>query len=65
MEIVGKSLSSFLYQASRTLGKIASTITDIKVISTGNPEKIAKRFIRKKINRTSNKITRKIIRKIK
>lgn len=59
------SLSGMLYKASRALGKTASTINDIKTIATGDPEKIAKRFVKKEINKAGNKVIRDITRRIK
>lgn len=58
-------LTSMLYKMSRTLGKTASTIKDIETIATGDPEKIAKRFIKKEINKKGNEIIRSITRKVK
>ena len=41
-----------LYKISRKLNKTAGILGDIEVLSSGSPEKIAKRLI----NRTKNKI---------
>lgn len=54
------SLTGMLYKASRMLGKTASTINDVKTLATGDPEKIAKRIIRKQVSKESNKIARDI-----
>ena len=55
-----KKLSSKLFNLNRKIGKAASFLLDIETLATGNPELIAKRVIRKNINKTSRKITRQI-----
>jgi hypothetical protein len=51
-------LTGDLYDATRTLGKIASTVNDLehlgKSIATGDPSHIAKRFARKATNKASH-----------
>jgi hypothetical protein len=46
---MGKGLTGLLYDASRVLGKAATTINDAKTIASGDPAKIAKRFTKKAI----------------
>lgn len=60
-----KSIKKALYKVSRTSGKLASKITDIETLASGDPEKIIKRVARKKVYKESNKIARKINNKLK
>jgi hypothetical protein len=62
---MGKGLTGLLYDASRVLGKAATTINDAKTIASGDPAKIAKRFTKKAINKTGNKVIREINKKVK
>lgn len=59
-----KKISSNLYNISRTINKLASTMNDIETVATGNPKKIMKRAKKKTIGKTLNKITRSILRKL-
>jgi len=61
---MSKSIATILYEASRALSKTATTINDVKTLATGDPEKIAKRFVKKEINKTGNSIIRKITNKL-
>lgn len=53
------NLTNGLYKATRTLGKVASTVNDLehlgKSISTGDPSHIAKRVARKTTNKATHK----------
>ena len=62
---MSKSIATTLYNISRKLSKVATTINDIKTISTGDPSKIAKRYAKKKVNKASNKIARNINKHLK
>ncbi len=44
-----------LYKLARQLNKTATTIRDVKTIATGDPQKIAKRAIRKQTYRTTHR----------
>lgn len=59
-----KKMSTTLYDLTRKVGKVASTINDLenlgKSIKTGNPSYITKRIIRKNITKNANKITKDI-----
>ena len=59
------SISNTLFKIGRQCMKTSAMINDIKVILTGDPEKIIKRFARKEVNKTGNKIIREINNKIK
>ena len=58
------TLKNDLYKISRWFGKASSTLNDIETLATGDPKKIAKRIARKELYKTSNKVTRKISKKI-
>lgn len=57
-------LTNMLYNTSRNINKIASTVNDIETLLTGNPKKIVKRAKRKTVGKTLNKINRSIIKKL-
>lgn len=59
-----KKLINTLYKGSRVLGKTATAMNDLNTILSGDPEKIAKRAARKAVNKTGNKITRTINKKV-
>lgn len=59
-----KKVSGKLYNISRTINKIASTINDIETLATCNPKKIIKRSKRKTVGKALNKITVKILNKL-
>lgn len=59
-----KKISSNLYNVSRAINKIASTVNDVETIVTGNPKKIMKRAKKKTVGKALNKITRSILRKL-
>ena len=56
-------LTSLLFDASRKIGKIASTLYDIEVLASCDPKKIVKRAakkgIRKKVYKNLNNALRK------
>lgn len=58
-------LNRFLYKTSRSINKVAGAITDIEILLSFNPKKITNRFVRKKINKTGNKIIRNINKKFR
>lgn len=58
-------LSNFFYKIARQSGKTATTVKDIETLMTGNPEKILKRHIRKKIYKRTNKLGNYLSRKVK
>lgn len=58
-------ISSKLYKLSRMFGKAGSTINDVETLMSGDPEKIVKRAVRKKVNKESHKIAQKINNKLK
>lgn len=60
-----KKLSSILYKISRNIGKSSTVINDVETLLTFNPKKIYKRMVRKQVNKTGYKITKKINRKFK
>ena len=53
-----------LYDASRTLNKIASNLNDIETLLSGDSDKILKRLKRKAIGAKLHKLGNKIIRKL-
>lgn len=61
-------LSGDLYKATRTIGKIASTVNDAeylgKSLATGDPSHIAKRLARKATTKATHKSADKISRQI-
>lgn len=59
------NLANLLYDLARGFGKASSRVRDVETVLTGNPEKIVKRAIRKKIYGKAGGIGRKIARKIK
>lgn len=59
-----KKISSNLYNISRTINKLASTMNDIETVATGNPKKIMKRAKKKTVGKALNKVTRAILRKL-
>ena len=58
-------LNSFLYKASRSIGKAASVITDVETLLTFDPRKITNRIIRKNVNKAGYKVVRKINKKFR
>lgn len=58
-------ISRLLYNLTRKLGKASSIANDLETISTGDCNKIVKRFARKSIFKKSNKIAKIINSKIK
>ena len=58
------NISSSLYKLSRNIGRIASKTNDIETLTTGDPEKIIKRQVRKKTYKGTNKIARNINNKL-
>lgn len=62
---MAKKKSSYLYKASRKIGKAASVLNDIETLATGDPEKIAKRAVRKNVYKSANKGARKVSNKIR
>lgn len=54
------SIKTTLYDIARQLNKIAGVMTDIDVIKSGDPKKIAKRFAKKVYYKEANKIGKKL-----
>lgn len=55
-----KSIINALFKISRTTGKVASTILDVKTLASGDPNKIARRVTRKGVSKIARKINKKI-----
>lgn len=58
-------LSSILYKISRKTGKCSSAINDVETFLTFDPDKILKRLLRKKVNKASYQVVKKINKNIK
>ena len=50
-----KKVSGIIYSIAHFCGRIASTFYDIEAIASGNPKRIIKRFVGKRIRRNINK----------
>ena len=59
-----KSISYKLYNVSRSIGRIASITKDIEILSTRNPKKIVKRAKNKITNKLLYRIKNKLIKKL-
>ena len=57
-------LTKTLYNTSRAINKVASTVNDIETLASGNPKKIIKRAKRKTVGKMLNKVNKKILNKL-
>lgn len=62
---MSNNIIKLLYKLSRVTGKIATTLNDVEILSSGDPKKISKRIQRKTVNKISNKVRRNVNNKIK
>lgn len=57
---MARKISSGLYDVARTIGRLASKINDVETFLSGDPKKIVKRAVNKKIAKVSYGISRKL-----
>ena len=53
------NIISMLYDLSRTAGKAASISNDVKNLSSGHPERVIKKQIRREMHKNLNSMLRK------
>lgn len=57
-------MDKFLYKLARKINRAATITNDVKVVSSGNPKRIAKRFIRKYAYKSAHGGANSIVKKI-